>query len=434
MRRAVIMLTAFLACVMLSFGLGATSAWAEGEALQGTLTNNGAPVAGVKIKASTQDGAPAGEATSDEQGKWSIPVTGPGTYKVELDVASLPSGVGLTNNRPVLPTVTVADGQARNVLFPLGAAGTTVGGGNNQPGTKDTSPSSFDRVADLLYSGLHFSLIIALAALGISLIFGTTGLTNFAHGEMVTLGGLMTFLFNVTIGMPLVLAGVVSVAIGAALGYFQDRAFWGWLRKRRTNLVTMMIISIGLSLLVRYVFLYFFGGESRNFADYNAQAGVQYGPFLIAPKNLIADGVALVVLAAVSFALVGTRLGKATRAVADNPALAAASGINVDRIIRLVWTIGGGLAALSGVILGAFQGVGFQMGFQILLLIFAAVTLGGFGTAWGALLGSLVIGLFIQISTLWIPTELKSVGALAVLIVILLFRPQGILGRRARIG
>ncbi|MEV0128282.1 branched-chain amino acid ABC transporter permease [Dactylosporangium sp. NPDC050688] len=431
MRRAVIMLTAFLACVMLSFGLGATSAWAEGEALQGTLTNNGAPVAGVKIKAFTQDGAPAGEDTSDEQGKWSIPVTGPGTYRVDLDLTSLPSGVGLTNNRPSL-TPTVADGQARNVLFPLGPAGTTIGG--NQPGSNDSGPSSFDRFADLLYSGLHFSLIIALAALGISLIFGTTGLTNFAHGEMVTFGGLITFLFNVTIGMPLVLAGIISVAIGAAMGYFQDRAFWGWLRKRRTNLVTMMIISIGLSLLIRYVFLYFFGGESRNFADYNAQAGVQYGPFLIAPKNLIADAVALVVLAAVSFALVGTRLGKATRAVADNPALAAASGINVDRIIRLVWTIGGGLAALSGVILGAFQGVGFQMGFQILLLIFAAVTLGGFGTAWGALLGSLVIGLFIQISTLWIPTELKSVGALAVLIVILLFRPQGILGRRARIG
>jgi neutral amino acid transport system permease protein len=426
------MLTAFLACLMLSFGLGATSAWAEGEALQGTLTNSGAPVAGVKIKAFTQDGAPAGEDTSDEQGKWSIPVTGPGTYKVELDLTSLPSGVGLTNNRPVL-TPTVAEGQARNVLFPLGAAGTSTGG--TQPGTNDSGGgSSFDRFADLLYSGLHFSLIIALAALGISLIFGTTGLTNFAHGEMVTLGGLVTFLFNVTIGMPLVLSGVISVAIGAALGYFQDRAFWGWLRKRRTNLVTMMIISIGLSLTLRYVFLYFFGGESRNFADYNAQAGVQYGPFLIAPKNLVADVVAIVVLAAVSFALVGTRLGKATRAVADNPALAAASGINVDRIIRLVWTIGGGLAALSGVILGAFQGVGYQMGFQILLLIFAAVTLGGFGTAWGALIGSLVIGLFIQISTLWIPTELKSVGALAVLIVILLFRPQGILGRRARIG
>src|SRR3954464_8585580 len=119
LRRAVIMLTAFLACVMLSFGIGATSAWAAGEALQGTLTNNGAPVPGVKIKAFSQDGAAVGEATSDDQGKWKIPVPAAGPYKVDLDVSSLPSGVTVTNGRPSL-TPTVADGQERNVLFPLG--------------------------------------------------------------------------------------------------------------------------------------------------------------------------------------------------------------------------------------------------------------------------------------------------------------------------
>jgi len=146
------------------------------------------------------------------------------------------------------------------------------------------------------------------------------------------------------------------------------------------------------------------------------------------------DAVAILVLVAVSLALVLTRLGKATRAVSTNPSLAAASGINVDGIIRLVWTIGGALAALSGVMLGLFQGVNYQMGFQILLLVFAAVTLGGLGTAFGALIGSLVIGLATQLSTLWIPTELKNVGALAVLIVIILVRPQGVLGRRERIG
>ncbi|GAA2361184.1 hypothetical protein GCM10010170_056440 [Dactylosporangium salmoneum] len=433
MRRAVIMLTAFLACVMLSFGISATSAWADGESLQGTLKNGDAPVAGVKIKAFTQDGAPVGEATSDAQGKWSIPVPSAGTYRVDLDTSTLPSGVTLSNGRASL-TPPVVDGQARNVLFPLSAgAASGTPGQNNQPGTP-AKPSSFDRYADLFYSGLHFSLIIALAALGISLIFGTTGLTNFAHGELVTFGALMAFLFNVTIGLPLWLSGLIAVAIGAGAGYVQDFAFWGWLRRRRTNLVTTMIISIGLSLALRYVFLYFFGGEARAYSDFNAQAGHQYGPFLIAPKNLICDAIAIVVIVAVSWALLGTRLGKATRAVADNPALAAASGINVDRIIRLVWTIGGGLAALAGVILGVYQNVGYGMGFQILLLVFAAVTLGGFGTAWGALLGSLVIGMFIQFSTLWIPTELKTVGALGALIVILLFRPQGILGRRTRIG
>jgi len=136
----------------------------------------------------------------------------------------------------------------------------------------------------------------------------------------------------------------------------------------------------------------------------------------------------------VLLALKLTRLGKATRAVADNPALAAASGIDVDRVIRLVWAVGAALAGLAGVLLGIAQQVNYAMGFNILLLLFAAVTLGGLGSAPGALLGSLIIGLFIQLSTLWVSPELKNVGALGVLIVILLVRPQGILGRAERIG
>jgi branched-chain amino acid transport system permease protein len=129
-----------------------------------------------------------------------------------------------------------------------------------------------------------------------------------------------------------------------------------------------------------------------------------------------------------------SRLGKAARAISDNPALAAASGIDVDRVIRVVWTVGGALAGLAGILLGLAQEVQFQMGQNILLLIFAAVTLGGLGTTVGALVGSLVIGVGVQLSTLVVSPELKNVGALAALIVILLIRPQGILGRRERIG
>ena len=127
-------------------------------------------------------------------------------------------------------------------------------------------------------------------------------------------------------------------------------------------------------------------------------------------------------------------MGKASRAVADNPALASASGIDVERVINVVWVLGAALAALSGILLALGQGVNWQMGFSILLLIFAGVTLGGLGTAFGALVGSLVVGLLIQLSTLFVPPELKNVGALVILIVILLVRPQGILGRRERVG
>ena len=121
-------------------------------------------------------------------------------------------------------------------------------------------------------------------------------------------------------------------------------------------------------------------------------------------------------------------------AIADNPALASASGIDVERVIRSVWILGAALTAYSGIILTLNQGVSYLLGQDVLLLIFAAVTLGGLGTANGALIGSLIIGLFVQLSTLFIPTELKYVGALLILILILIFRPQGILGRKVRIG
>lgn len=433
MRRAVIMLTVFLGCMFVAFGLGAPSAYAAGEALQGTLINvdNSQPVAGAKIVVTTEGGEEVGTAESGADGRWTVPVPAAGRYKVRLDTSTLPAGLALTNNRPEL-TLEVFEGNVRNVLFPVGPGGTGPGG-SDAP-RQEAEPSIWPRVFDLLYSGLHFGLIIALAALGLSLIFGTMGLTNFAHGEMITLGAMAAFFFNVVVGIPLILAGVMAVVVGAVFGWLQDRLFWGWLRRRRAGLIAMMIISIGLALLLRYTFLYQFGGESAPFADYVAQPGIRIGSISIPPKDLISDAIAIVVLVAVSLSLVLTRLGKATRAVADNPALAAASGINVDRIIRLVWTIGGALAALSGVILGAYQNINYQMGFQILLLVFAAVTLGGLGTAFGALLGSLVVGLFIQLSTLWIPTEMKYIGALTVLIVILLVRPQGILGRRERVG
>jgi len=146
-------------------------------------------------------------------------------------------------------------------------------------------------------------------------------------------------------------------------------------------------------------------------------------------------GISIVVLLAVAFFLLRTRIGKATRAVSDNPSLASASGIDVDRTIRVVWVLGAALAGLSGILWAYYRpGASWDMGFQILLLVFAAVTLGGLGTAFGALIGSLIVGLFVELSTLWIPADMKFVAALVILILVLLLRPQGILGRRERIG
>lgn len=127
--------------------------------------------------------------------------------------------------------------------------------------------------------------------------------------------------------------------------------------------------------------------------------------------------------------------GLSLRAVSDNPALSASSGMRVDGVIRNAWILGTALSALSGVLLAVNSQVKFDTGFKMLLLVFAAVTLGGLGTIWGALFGSMVIGIVVEVGpTFGVPSSIKEVGALVVLILILLIRPQGILGRRERIG
>jgi neutral amino acid transport system permease protein len=229
-------------------------------------------------------------------------------------------------------------------------------------------------------------------------------------------------------------AAAIALVLCAGVGWANDAGLWKPLRRRGTGLIAAMIVSIGLGIFLRYFFLYKFTGNTRQYPDYQGQKGISLGPIDLAARDYWSMAVAAIVLAAAIFALLRTRIGKATRAVSDNPALAAATGIDVDRVIRVVWVAGALLAGLSGILLGLAQGINFQMGFQVLLLIFAAVTLGGLGTAYGALVGSIVVGLFITVSTLWIPVELKNVGALGILIVILLVRPQGIMGRAQRVG
>jgi neutral amino acid transport system permease protein len=425
-RKAAIALTAFLGGLFIVFGLSAGSASAQegGEAVRGTLVSAGQPVANVKIDVKAEGGAPVGSAVSNDKGVWRVDVPSGGRYEVSLDTGTLPEGVGLINPDQQTLHVQVFSGNVRTVLFRIAPGGAA----------SEKTQSKWDRVPQLVFDGINFGLIIALAALGLSLIYGTTGLTNFAHGELVTLGALGAYYFNVTVGLNLIPAAILAVVVAGAFGYLQDRFFWGWLRRRGTGLIAMMIVSIGLALVLRHIYLYFFRGQSRQYSDYTIQAGLDFGPVNVTPATLFGMAIEIVIIVAVGLALLRTRLGKATRAVADNPSLAASSGIDVERVIRIVWTVGAAIAGVAGILLAMQQSVNYQMGFQILLLVFAGVILGGLGTAFGALVGSLIVGLMIQLSTLFIPEEMKNVGALLVLIIVLLIRPQGILGRAERVG
>jgi neutral amino acid transport system permease protein len=402
----------------------AAPASADGEQISGRLENRvegtKTPIAGVTITV-TGDGFEE-SVTSGDDGTFVIPVPAQGEYSVTIDVTTLPDGVGLTDPEKVTLVTTVRPPNInRIVIFPLGQS------------TAQTT-TLWEQAAQLTVSGIQFGLMIALGALGLSIIYGTTGLTNFAHGEIVTFGALATWTLNAGLGLPFVLAAILGLILSGLFGWLNNAALWKPLRKRGTGLIAMMIVSIGLALFLRNVYLFFYGGDKQAYAEYAGLAGLEFGPVSITPTDLVSMAVAIVAITVTVLVIQKTRMGKATRAVSDNPSLASGAGINVERVITFVWVMGAALAGLGGTLLGFTQQVSFQMGFQILLLIFAAVTLGGLGTIWGAIVGSLIVGLFLQLTTLVIPTELKSVGALLVLIVILLVRPYGLLGRRERVG
>ncbi|HVI36879.1 MAG TPA: branched-chain amino acid ABC transporter permease, partial [Gaiellales bacterium] len=263
---------------------------------------------------------------------------------------------------------------------------------------------------------------------------GTTGLTNFAHGELVTIGAIIAWYINVQGGVPLIPATLIAMVAGAAVGALNELGLWRPLRKRGTGLVAALVVSIGLSLALRYLIQIVYGGFSNPYADYQNQRAVDYGVFTLTNRALFSIIISVVVLVLVALMLQRTKIGKAMRAVSDNRDLASSSGIDVNRVILVVWMMGGALATLGGVLLGLSDQVQWDMGFRLLLLMFAGVTLGGLGTAYGALVGSIIVGVFVQMSTLVIPDDMKYVGGLLLLIVILVIRPQGILGSRARIG
>jgi neutral amino acid transport system permease protein len=314
-------------------------------------------------------------------------------------------------------------------------------------GVPVASSRATNQLAQSIVNGLAFGLLLALASVGLSLIYGTTGLSNFAHGEQVSLGALLTYFFatqemvslpllpwEFNFGFPLVVSAILAVILAAGFGWLQDRLLWKPLRKRRVGITQQMIVSIGLALALVNLLQWWIGGRKVRLSI-AIDKRHQVGPFQIGNQTLISIAIAIACILAVSAFLLYTRLGRATRAVSDNPSLAAASGIKVDGIVRLVWVLAAALAAVGGILLALYeQGSSFDAGSRMLLLMFAAVTLGGLGQPFGALVGSIVIGLVSEVSTVWLPPDLKYASALGILIVVLLFRPQGILGRAERVG
>jgi len=206
------MVVVVVAALLALLGAGAGPATAAGEAIEGTLSAGAQPVPDVTVTATLTGAAPI-TVKSDATGHFAFPLNGgPGTYVVRLDVATLPKGVTVAAGAPNPLTILLTAGQTRAALFRLDKAGFTA--------TRSQTIKSLQ----LLVDGIKLGLIIAMAAVGLSLVFGTTGLTNFAHGELVTLGALVAYLFNVKVGMPFLLAAVLSLVVCSAANTFRPTA------------------------------------------------------------------------------------------------------------------------------------------------------------------------------------------------------------------
>lgn len=283
-------------------------------------------------------------------------------------------------------------------------------------------------VAQTGLNGLTVGSIYALGAVGLTLVYGILKLVNFAHGDFLTFGAYMAFVVNVSWGVPLIVAIVVAMALTALLGLLFERTMWGPMRARRAGLLQLLLMSIGLAFLIRYG-IQFFAGSGIRTLDVNTTATVEFVGLTLGRTELIVIVVGVAVLVAVGLLLRLTLVGKRMRALADDLDLAEVAGIDTRRVVLITWLFAGALAGLAGVLAGAITNVRPELGFGLLLPIFAAVIVGGIGDAYGALIGGIVLGLVIEWSTLVVDFRWKVAVGFGVLILVLLVRPQGIFGR-----
>jgi neutral amino acid transport system permease protein len=288
------------------------------------------------------------------------------------------------------------------------------------------------QLIQLFFNGISVGSIIALASVGLTLTYGILRLSNFAHGDLMTLGAYMTLLANAVLaGLPISreVNVVLSMAIGATVtvGFvlLSEKLIWSPMRRQRATATTLIIISIGLALFIRNGIILVWGGSNQRY-DLPVVEAIALGPIRLPFYNLLVTLLAVGAIATLHYFLQNTRIGKAMRAVADDIDLARVTGINVDRVVIWTWVIAGGMTALGGSMLGLVEAVRPNMGWFLILPLFAAVILGGIGNPYGAIAGAFTIGITQEISTYWLRTEYKLGVALIIMVLVLLFRPQGL--------
>ena len=295
-------------------------------------------------------------------------------------------------------------------------------------------------IGQIIVDGVTSGAMIGLGAIGLTLTYGLLRFANFAHGEFATWGAYVALLAAgalggaaplgpLTFGWPLLAALLASMALTALLAWSLDAVLFRRLR-RHGNAIVLVIASFGAALALRSAVEVLFGPEPYYYSREIAMT-LPLAPGMRATADqLVVLALALVLMLAMHLLLVRTPLGRAMRAVSENPDLARLAGIDAARVVRATWLLGGALAAASGVFLGVTVQVRPGMGFELLLPLFAAAILGGIGSVPGAMVGGLVIGIAEAVSVPLAGAQYRAAVAFVVMLAMLLVRPRGLFGGR----
>lgn len=287
----------------------------------------------------------------------------------------------------------------------------------------------------LLAAGIISGAIIAPAAVGFTLQFGVTNYVNFAYGELLTFAAFMVWTFNNSaFHLNLIEAGLLAALLTAlgslVIGGFVYTKFF----QRRPQLLYVLVVTFAVALILESGYRAIWGSQENLLAYPNGSSdSIGLGPVAITNLELAYVAVSALALLFVHSLLRYTKLGRMMRAMSDDAMLAVACGLPVRRTTNLTWAITGFLGGIAGVVL-ALQSHGFDstLGTQYVYLIFAAVILGGIGRPYGAILGALIIGLVFQLTSLFVGSGLSPLGVFAVLVILMLARPEGLFGSTGR--
>jgi neutral amino acid transport system permease protein len=280
------------------------------------------------------------------------------------------------------------------------------------------------QLAQLMINGIAVGSIIALAAVGLTLTYGILRLSNFAHGDFLTLGAYLTLLVN-NLGLNIWLSMILAAAGTVAAMLVAEKLLWSRMRSIRATSTTLIIISIGLALFLRNGIIFIWGGKNLDY-DLPVIPALEIGQLKVPQNQLWVLGLAVLAIVLLHNLLQNTKIGKAMRAVADDLDLARVSGINVDRVILWTWVIAGSFTSLGGSMYGLITAVRPNMGWFLILPMFASVILGGIGNPYGAIAAAFIIGIVQEVSTIWLGSQYKQGVALLMMILVLLIRPKGL--------